>query len=155
MFWFHIWKCQLCRPSHPLPEETGGAHGLFAFLLRSLFYLLWSGGPAVGQRASAGSSPPPHHILCGLPVPQPLRPLLPAQPSPGPSPSGVCAEPCDWLSPGACFVVTGEKDSLRCKEIENVSPAQTCCFLQSASQTRIPGERGGRNLSMQRAQQSL
>lgn len=50
VFWFHIWKYQLCRPSHPILKwRDRRSTGLFAFLLGSLFYLLWSFELAVGK----------------------------------------------------------------------------------------------------------
>lgn len=134
MFGFHIWKCQLGRPSRPVPESTGGAQGCLPSS-SVVCFTCCGAGAGVGQGASAGSSLLPT-TSCAATCAPASRAAAPVQPSP----CSVRAEPGDRLSPGGWFVVIGENDPLRCKETEDIVPAPTCCFLQSASQTRIPWE---------------
>ena len=106
VFWFHIWKYRLCRPSVALlSRETGGAPGRLPS--SSLVWFPCSG--ALDERR--GSEPPRQAGQAAL---------LHAASGGGHSslrrrsrclsPSGVCAEPWEALSFRACCVVIKQED---------------------------------------------
>lgn len=145
VFGFHIWKCQLCRPSLlSLNRQPGGAHG--AVCLPPWEFVLLTLG--LRARASVGKCGPlGRQRFCALisgggpQVPQSLKSLLSAQ-----VPVVFLLSPESHEHRGACFVVIkGEDLSIGHKEIESVSPAKKYFFLESALKTGIPWEFGSRS----------